>query len=281
MTAPSECSLQVLISAYGPEALSRIASLPHPAYTGVEYLVGWQNSADAAVPQALQERDDFRILRLDSKGLCRSRNALLSEASAPWVLISDDDIEYTSDSFRIILEATRRNSDCGILTFRFDSTVCSRQYPDIPFSLANPPKGYFATSFEILLNRALILAIDPGLLRFHEAFGINGNFFGSGEEELLLHRLLRHGIKGEFMPATICRHDAPTTAEKIRNSREETEAKGAAMLYLQPSTWPLRMLCHAARAMRDSENRVNPVSYCRHWLAGVKKARTHKLFKDY
>ncbi|MCM1378227.1 MAG: glycosyltransferase [Clostridium sp.] len=266
--------LQFLISACGG-GIQKIAELSHPVMAGIEYIVSWQQPDMRNIPDALAVRSDFKIFPTDSKGLGANRRDALKYASAPIVVISDDDLSYTSENINAILEAFERNPDYSFLTFKHDGDENECIYPDSEFDFKKPPKGYFPTSFEIAINRECILQKDGSLsaLDFNPHFGVNSDFC-AGEEDVMLARLQRHGHQGRFIPVSIVRHDGPTTGSYRALDPEFLECKGAVMSYIHPLTWPLRMFTHALRSTRV----FNPILYCRLWISGIIRARRMRVF---
>lgn len=274
--------IQVLIAAYGSESLKRIASLSHPVCEGVEYIVSWQNSSSGTIPDSLARRPDFKIIVIPSMGLCNNRNTLLEATDADIAVISDDDLEYGPQHFEIIREAYRENPDRHFLTFRYDSMAYVKQYPSFSFSFDKVPKGYFVTSMELTLNIRKIK--EDGLMnviRFNPAFGVNGTHFGSGEEDILLAKMLRSGLKGKFIPETICFNTLSTTSDRISHTRGFVQTKGAVMKYVKPNSWPLRMFTHAWREQKsEATDRPSFFQYCQWWIEGVRIADQNKVFEN-
>lgn len=265
--------LQVLICTFGPDGIRRVAECRHPQVDGVEYIVSWQlPEGEPEIPPCL-DRSDFRIFPSKTRGLSVNRNLAFSHASAPLLLISDDDVEYTPERLRDVIDAFAQNEDCDFICFRYESDSYPKKYPEKGFHFSEkPPKGYYTTSFEIALRGRALSANDSGgktPITFNENFGI-GAPFGCGEEEIFIHDMIRAGLKGRFIPRTICRHDAATTATKENGGKEFIQTKGAMIGYLHPHTWPLRMLAHSLRQTGGLKRRF---LYIRHWLSGFMKAR--------
>ena len=61
--------LQILISAYGADALQRLEPLEHAAMPGVEYLIGWQAYDKGRIPETISSRPDVKIFFEESRGL--------------------------------------------------------------------------------------------------------------------------------------------------------------------------------------------------------------------
>lgn len=265
--------LQVLICTFGPDGIRRVAECRHPQVDGVEYIVSWQlPEGNPDIPESLR-RDDFSIFISHDRGLSRNRNHAFFHATAPLLLISDDDVEYSSEQLLAVIDAFAQNEDCDFICFRYESDPCQKQYPEATFSFSErPPKGYYVSSIEIALRGKALSANASGgktSIAFNENFGI-GAPFGCGEEEIFIHDMVRAGLKGRFIPLTICRHDAPTTAAKENGGKEFIQTKGAMIGYLHPATWPLRMLAHSVRQTGGLKRRL---LYIRHWLSGFRKAR--------
>lgn len=272
-----QIELQVMICTYGRDGLQRVAEASHPKVEGVEYLVCCQNDTnyeDSRLPEELT-RDDFRVIVTPTKGLSVNRNIALSKATAPLLLISDDDVDYTCEGLRAVIDAFHRNKEMDIITFRYISASHEKHYPSSECNLAGPEKGYFVTSFEIAFRRKAV----QQKVWFNENFGI-GALFPSGEEDLFIRDCIDAGIKGIFLPVTIARHDGMTTSKRNLKLASRPMTKGAVFLRLYPHQWPLRMLVHALREISPWRKGIvpSPISFCRNWIKGVRKALQMKVF---
>lgn len=266
--------LEVMICTYGRDGIRRVASAAHPRTKGVRYLVSWQTDGDYAIPKEL-EREDFRIFTSTTKGLSINRNIALSHATAPILLISDDDADYTREGLSAVVRGFEEHPDADIIAFRFDSASSQKTYPANSFSLDNPEKGYYISSIEIAFRNDSV----KGKIRFNEYFGV-GALFPSGEEDIFIKDCLNAGLKGIYLPETITRHDGTTTASRNLSSPSRPQTKGAVFLHLYPGSWPLRMLIHAIREIPPWRKGCtpSPISYCKNWLKGVAKAKKLKVF---
>lgn len=270
-----EIQLQVLICTFGRDGIERVASGQHPEVPGVEYLVSWQASDGIDIPGTLM-RHDFTIHRTDTTGLSKNRNHALAKASAPLLLISDDDVDYTAEGLMGIISSFEANPDADLLVFRFDCNKGTKFYPDHSFSLRQPPKGYYTSSIEIALRRNSLAKHN---IWFNENFGI-GAIFPSGEEDILIKDCMDARLTGRFIPLTIARHDADTTSHKNLSLPSRPQTRGAIFLHLHPKSWPVRMIVHAIREIplwRKGEV-PSPLSFCRNWIKGVRMAKRHHVF---
>lgn len=275
MNGKDKTELEVMICAYGADGLRRIACNAHPQLPGVRYLVSWQPAgADiSAIPAEIVTRTDFVVHITDSNGLSRNRNNALEHATAPLLLISDDDVSYTADGLKAVLAFFSGNPECDVATFRYESAGAPKWFPVNSFDLRKPAKGYFVTSFEIALRRSILQRTG---VRFNERFGINSEFI-AGEEDIFIHQLLKNGARGYYVPTVICRHDGDTTCDRMGSEDTFIRVKGAVFTLTHPRTWPLRMLAHAHRERHRFPGGI--VAYCRAWLSGARDARDLRLFK--
>lgn len=270
----SSANLQVLICAYGKDGIERVASGQHPPIDGVEYIISWQIDVDCQLPESLK-RDDFLIFTSSTKGLSINRNIALSKATAPILLISDDDADYSAEQLKTVIDAFSQHPKTDLIAFRYASSSSCKKYPDHIFSLSNPPKGYFTSSIELAFRKDSV----KGNIWFNENFGI-GAFFPSGEEDVFIKDCLDKGLKGIYIPQDIVRHDMPTTSERNLFKPSRPQTKGAIFIRLHPYSWPLRMLAHAKREipMWRKGKVPSPISYCLNWLKGVVNAKRLKVF---
>lgn len=258
--------MQVLICTCGKDGLNRIAYGNHPEVPGVEYIVSWQiDEDDCPIPQKLN-RNDFKIYRSATKGLSVNRNIALSKATAPILLISDDDVDYTKEGLTAVIDSFKEKPEADILTFKYESESSVKTYPSECISINNLPKGFFLTSIEISMRREAV----QGKIWFNENFGI-GAYFPSGEEDIFIKDCLEMGLKGFFIPLTIARHDGITTSGRNLKLTSRPQTKGAVFLRLHPYSWPLRMLAHAMREYPLWKKGVvpSPFSYCINWIKGA------------
>lgn len=272
--------IQVLIAAYGPNALEHISNLRHPEYPEVEYIVGWQKYDRNRIPDTISTRSDFKILFEESIGLCNNRNELLEYADADYILISDDDLEYSTTHFVSLFKACEINPDCHFLCFKYHSEDFPKTYPSHIFDLNRPPKGYFVTSMELCFNMKKIRNDfkDERVVWFNPAFGINGSSFICGEEDILVHDILKKGMTGRFIPVEICINSNSTTSDRIAASQSFIETKGAVIRITKPRTWFLRMITHAWRSHKmTGEQHISFLTYCKWWLTGVKKQTNYRF----
>lgn len=270
----NNCELEILISTFGEEGLLRLSRSNLPHLKEVRYLVSCQSPDQESlpVPDKLL-REDLRIIFTRTKGLSINRNFAITHATAPICLIADDDISFTRDAFSAILSAFKANPDIDIMTFEFTGPdgEFEKPYPSYSFPLEKPAKGYYISSIEIAFRR--IPVIESGIL-FNENFGLGNSHFGSGEDELWVHDLLKYGLKGRFIPHLIAIHnDSNTTGLRLMATPSLLRAQGAVIKRLYPYTALLRVFL---KAWRSSKATRKDMLFClRPLLQGWWEAAVH------
>ena len=144
---------------------------------------------------------DAKILSTPEKGLSRSRNKLLQNATGDVCIIGDDDVEYLPDYLQDIEQAYKLLPKADIIVFRFThekGKETRARYSKIKrLRMWNISK---AASVEITFKRENVL--NAGL-SFHNEIGL-GTEFSTGEENAFLADALRAGLKIYHYPKTIC-----------------------------------------------------------------------------
>ncbi|MBO4889909.1 MAG: glycosyltransferase [Lachnospiraceae bacterium] len=132
------------------------------------------------------------------RGLSKSRNMAISNATGDVCILCDNDVEYVKDYDRIIDEAFRTHSDADVIVFFIKRP--ERQQP-----LFDKPRrmGYLSVlkifSPEIAFRRDAI-----GDIGFNELFGAGAKYF-LGEENLFLYECLKRGRKIVYVPEMIAK----------------------------------------------------------------------------
>lgn len=257
--------LQILIVAYGRKGIESVATLPHPAVEGVEYIVSWQlGGGSDVVPDEILHRSDFKVLPSNTTGVTRNRNLALDAASAPLVLLSDDDVYYTEEQLLSVIETFREYPDADYINFAYRSDDNPIYRPDTVIDLSGPWKGFsIGGAFEMAFR---LDSIRKHNIRFNELFGI-GHEFPSGEEDCFLYDILNSGLKGIYVPKVVVTHPDTTTAMRDGLTASFIRTKGAVFTIIHPRTWFLRMITHTLRFKGPFKDRI---AYLQAWLRGHK-----------
>ena len=238
-----EIRLEVLIATYGTEGLKRLCNPRQLERTpAVRYLISVQSESDRPVeiPTELSERDDISVCFCPGKGLSRNRNHLLENATAPYLMLADDDIEYRGESLKKIIHVLDENPTVDIATFQI-KTGDRRRYPEKERDIVYRPfkSGFYPCSVEIALRRESVILNG---LRFDTRFGLNGDDFCCGEEDVFLFEAFKRGLKARFFPIDILEHPHPTSDGVRKPSELYIVSKGAVIQKLYGKWAGLRRL---------------------------------------
>ncbi len=265
--------LSVLISTYRPEGIQRVSAMALPRANGIEYVVSWQEHHDFPVPEEINQRSDIRVTRTESKGLSNNRNNALANARGEFVLIADDDVKYTHAQLQTIIDTFRNNPKTDYASFRYSGSE-KKTYPDTITDLKKLPNGFYQSSIEIAFRRNLF----TNGLQFCTMFGLGALFFKCGEEELLLLRARRLGLKCTFFPITITSHLHQSTGDRISDPGI-IYSKGALIALSHPATFIPRVFVNAWRISKTGKLRFSTASG--RMLKGAFYALSNKTIRKY
>lgn len=242
-------TIDVLIATYGNKGIIRVSKMILPPIMGVRYIVSWQipkSEVPEKIPNNLK-RDDIAIYSHFSSGVSRNRNFALSKATAQYCLISDDDLIYTENSIKQLLNIIKNNPDTDIFAFKAKCQM-NRNLPTYSFDLKKTPRFYWPLEFEIAFK---LETINRNNIRFNELFGRNAPILQSGEIAVFLHQAFKRGLKGMYFPLNLCRHPHPTTMEHMALNKGVIMAHGASIALLHPITWFPRIIINSYRRSKQ------------------------------
>ena len=232
-------TIQFLISTLG-ERIAQAAKVLLPPVEGVSYVVVWQRNGigSDALPAELKEREDVSIVEDNGKGLARSRNIALENATADLLVITDDDNRYDTAAIELIRNAFEKHPTAGLIQFQALSMEGKplRNYPAFPYAYETRPRGTYFCSVELVMRR------KANLPRFDERFGL-GAELGCGEEEVFVHEAVKRGVKMIYVPQPLVRTDGATTGGRFLTDAKVQKAKGAVLCILHGKVGAWLRLC--------------------------------------
>ena len=232
-------TIQFVISTLG-ERIAQAAKVLLPSMEGVSYVVVWQRNGigSDALPAELKEREDVSIVEDNGKGLARSRNIALENATADLLVITDDDNRYDTAAIELIRNAFEKHPTAGLIQFQALSMEGKplRNYPAFPYAYETRPRGTYFCSVELVMRR------KANLPRFDERFGL-GAELGCGEEEVFVHEAVKRGVKMIYVPQPLVRTDGATTGGRFLTDAAVQRAKGAVLCILHGKVGAWLRLC--------------------------------------
>ena len=232
-------TIQFLISTLG-ERIAQAAKVLLPPMEGVSYVVVWQRNGIGSdtLPAELKEREDVSIVEDNGKGLARSRNIALENATADLLVITDDDNRYDTAAIELIRNAFEKHPTAGLIQFQALTMEGKplRNYPAFPYAYETRPRGTYFCSVELVMRR------KANLPRFDERFGL-GAELGCGEEEVFVHEAVKRGVKMIYVPQPLVRTDGATTGGRFLTDAAVQRAKGAVLCILHGKVGAWLRLC--------------------------------------
>ena len=157
------------------------------------------NQCDNNGKEIIKHNDkDVLWINTTERGLSRSRNMAIKNATADICLIADDDEVFLDDCETTILKEFEKYKDYSILRFQVEGIEKPfKTYPNEGFPI-NRLKSFKTSSVEIAFRREKI----ANKIFFDEKIGAGTKFY-MGEENAFLMECFRHGIKMFYIPKKI------------------------------------------------------------------------------
>lgn len=242
--------LEVLICTRGNAGIERLAARGVlPPVEDVGYLISWQTDdcAGAVIPEGLL-RPDVRVVTTPTKGVSNNRNNCLDNAVGPLCLLSDDDLDYSPEGLRAVIDSMEAHPDCGFGMFEYDGPD-EKYYPPDEYVLAGRfAKNHYLTEFEVAFRLDVIRRSG---IRFNPHFGVGNEDYQSGEGAFWVHGLMKRGVTGRFFPIVIVSHKNLTTGSEDGVLPGVLKADGAYISVAYPLTAVPRLILVALRRNRS------------------------------
>jgi len=206
--------IEILISTMNKKSLDfLIPMFPFSHYSNFSILIVNQTQEDYLLTS---DYPNIRVINSFEKGLSKSRNVAIQNATKQLCLIADDDIIYFSDFEKEIVNAFNTFSDASIITFNHQRIGVDKPYKsEINSYLHNEKSIYRVVSIEIAFK---VNVIQEQNIKFDEIFGL-GSIFETAEEFLFLRQGLKLNSKLYFWPSVIVSHPLKCSGEYHADDR--------------------------------------------------------------
>ena len=213
----------------------------------VEVLIAVQGAEDGRIPDDAPRRDDVRYEILATRGVTKSRNAVLDGARGRFVLFADDDIVFHEEGVWSVLAELDGDPDLDlVLGIAVDEGGRLRKpYPSRPERLSRWNSGKAAT-YEVMLRRDAFAGAD---VRFDERFGAGVDPHYLGDEYILIADAIRAGLECRFLPVVMAMHPTVSSGAGWGTERD-ARARAAIFGRVFGPTAVLARLAFVARSPR-------------------------------
>lgn len=160
------------------------------------------NQCDSESRKSFLFRDKHILwINTTERGLSKSRNYALREATGDICMLADDDMIYEDGFYEPVLAVFEKNANMSVVRFRLTGI----EVPYKSYSTKACGMGYLRSMKTSSVEVAFRLKhIKKEEIWFNERIGA-GTRFKMGEENVFLFQCLRSGLKMMFAPVTIAR----------------------------------------------------------------------------
>jgi glycosyltransferase involved in cell wall biosynthesis len=135
---------------------------------------------------------EIKFIRSDNRGVGRSRNLAIINATADICLIADEDMIYVDNYEKIVFDEFKKRPDADIILFSIESLNPDRPcYEETRNHIVNKLNFMKYGACRVAFRRESILKNN---IFFSLMFG-GGARYGSGEDSIFLNDCLKYGLK--------------------------------------------------------------------------------------
>lgn len=203
----SKNDLEIFIATQNRNTLDFLASMfPFKHFSNFNILIINQteeNLLASSYPQV-------RVINVQERGLSKSRNLAIKNASKKICLIADDDVVYFENFDIEIISAFNQHVNASIITFNHQRDGLDQPQNKGKKSFTHSNKTIWKVcSIEIAFQ---LNDIRQNCIHFDENFGL-GSHFETAEEYLFLRRAIKQNLKVLFFPSVIVSHPLISSGE--------------------------------------------------------------------
>jgi glycosyltransferase involved in cell wall biosynthesis len=203
--------VEILLSTMNRDNLDFLVPMfPFAHFSDFNILIVNQTTQDQ---QLISNYPTVRVINVIDKGLSKSRNLALQNASKKIGLIADDDLVFLEGFDSRVAQGFNRFTQAAAIkyiTTTFEG-VPFRRYPKVPLGKLTAMQRLSSTSWEIALSIEVVRR--SGIL-FDTLFGL-GSVFPLGEEPVFLNDLYNAGYQVCHEPEVIVTHKAIKDSDNI------------------------------------------------------------------
>lgn len=202
--------IEILIATMDRENLDFLELMfPNPLPEKVAVLIVNQTEDKILV----SKNPKIRVIHAKGRGLSKSRNMALENATADICVFTDDDVIFLKNFDKKIRQAFAHFPKSSALRLRYENRPgeWTKTYSKEPIKNLSWLDILNTSSIEIAVKRRDILENN---ILFDENFGLN-SVFKMGEEQVFLAELRRKDLQLSYYPVTINRHESLTSTDRF------------------------------------------------------------------
>lgn len=159
---------------------------------------------------------NIKVINSFEKGISKSRNLAIKNATGKILLIADDDVIYFPDFDQKIIDSFRQNKEASVICFQ-TQTFENKQYIDYGNwkYIMDKKQVFWVLSIEIAFKSD---EIKKKNIVFNEHFGLGAKFEDS-ESLFFLRRVIHNNLKVLFVPKDIVKHEKYSSSDELNSDR--------------------------------------------------------------
>lgn len=218
--------------------------------------------------QYIKRKHKLEVISMLERGLSKSRNAALENMTGDIGVLSDDDIIYTNNADKIIIESYKKFPEADVIVFQIKSNngKLYKKYKN-KSSRLNRLTIMKVSSVEITFKKRKI--IDKKI-RFEERFGA-GAEFKCGEENIFLNECIKNDLKVIYVPKVIAKLTEGESSWFKGYDKEYFMSKGAMFKKMYRYAYPLFIFQFAIRKKHIFSESINFKNTIKYMFLGSKK----------
>lgn len=207
-------ALEVLIATQNRTSLDFLSKMfPNSDFKEFKILIVNQTVSGKNL---ISDNNTIRVINSYEKGLSKSRNLALQNASASIVLISDDDVIYEQGFHNVILNAFNTNPKADLITFK------AKDFKGQPYkNYANTNYQYNLKSIKGVISWEIAFNVENVKrlqVSFDERFGL-GSQFTTAEEYIFAREVVDKGFQSFFCNQFIVSHPEVNSGMDLGSDR--------------------------------------------------------------
>lgn len=308
-SAPAAPDITVLICTRNranqlKNVLTSAAAMRVPSGLRWEMVVVDNGSSDhtADVVQSFGDRLPVRVVREEAAGLSNARNRGVAEAQGRYICWTDDDVLIDEGWLAAYAEAFERHPEAAVFGGRITPVLES----PTPAWFARLADEWPLTTLLAMRDFADVIPLDfdDGVapwganfavraaeqrrVRYEPELGVSPHHRRVGEEAEVIHRILKSGATGWWVPGAVVRHIIPVQRQTLRYVYDYFRASGETIAFME-RTWPgahhqsanrrdLERL-RGGRAILQAKAALNAAMFGACWLVGARRRSLHFLMR--
>lgn len=210
----SKMELEMLYATYGDRVDQLLLNLPESSDKLKIIIVHQVDDVSHNAQHLFSHRSDVKYFMMLDKGVSKSRNFALQQATGDIILFCDDDVTYSDGFIDSIIDEYVKDSEVDSITFSYSTPTSGvlSKFKSYPYR-HNLRSILSVGTIEVSARLAGVKRVGAF---FPEDLGAGSKFYCC-DEPVFLSRLIKSGLVVEYRPISICTHPDISSGLSIDN----------------------------------------------------------------